>query len=251
MGIYVNPGNENLKEALRSKIFVDKSLFIGIISEFLNTQQKFVSVSRPRRFGKSMIGNLMKAYFSKWCDSREIFSNLKIANEPCFEENLNKFNVLHIDLGGFFSSSENKNEVLLNLKSKLLEDFIEEFPDIKFSEKDSVADLIMKVYKKTNTQFVIIIDEYDVLVRERTHEDIFKAYLELLNSLFKNDAMNPAIALAYLTGILPIVRDKVQLKLNVFEESTMLSPFGFEQFFGFTKEETEALCKTYGMSFAE
>ena len=259
MGIYVNPGNENLKEALRSKIFVDKSLFISKISEFLNTQQKYVCVSRPRRFGKSMIGNLMKAYFSKGCDSLSLFENLEIANPPKkdnepvfdFRENLNKFNVLHIDLGGFFSSSKNKNEILLNLYSELLEDFRKEFHQIEFSDKDSLAEMIQRVYTETNTQFVIIIDEYDVLVRERIPEDIFKEYLELLNSLFKNNELSPAIALAYLTGILPIVRDKVQSKLNVFEESTMLSPFGFEKFFGFTKEETEALCNEYGMSFAE
>ena len=131
MGIYVNPGNENLKEALRSKIFVDKSLFICKISEFLNTQQKYVCVSRPRRFGKSMIGNLMKAYFSKGCDSREIFENLKIANLPKedaqsenaqknppfdFRTNLNKFNVLSIDLGAMFSSSQDKKDILTNLK---------------------------------------------------------------------------------------------------------------------------------------
>ena len=96
MGIYINPGNENLKKALNSEIFIDKSLFISKISKFLNTEQRFICVSRPRRFGKTMIGNLMKAYFSKGCDSREIFSKLKIANEPCFEENLNKFNVLSI-----------------------------------------------------------------------------------------------------------------------------------------------------------
>ena len=251
MGIYINPGNENLKKALNSEIFVDKSLFIGKISKFLNTEQRFICVSRPRRFGKTMIGNLMKAYFSKGCDSREIFSKLKIANDPCFGENLNKFNVLSIDLGGFFSSSKNKNEILSNLYGKLLEDFIEEFPYIEFFERDSVADLIMKVYKHTNTQFIIIIDEYDVLVREQIPEDIFKSYLELLNSLFKNDALNPAIAFAYLTGILPIVRDKVQSKLNVFKESTMLEPFGLEEFFGFTKAEVKALCRAYKMKFKE
>ena len=251
MGIYINPGNENLKKALNSEIFVDKSLFIGKISKFLNTEQRFICVSRPRRFGKTMIGNLMKAYFSKGCESKEIFSKLKIANDPCFGENLNKFNVLSIDLGGFFSSSKNKNEILSNLYGKLLEDFIEEFPYIEFYEKDSVADLIMKVYKHTNTQFIIIIDEYDVLVREQIPEDIFKSYLELLNSLFKNDALNPAIAFAYLTGILPIVRDKVQSKLNVFKESTMLEPFGMEEFFGFTKAEVKALCKQYKMKFKE
>ena len=252
MGIYVNPGNENLKIALNSQIFVDKSLFIKKISSFLNTEQRFVCVSRPRRFGKTMIANLMKAYFSKGCDSREIFSKLKIANDPCFGENLNKLNVLSIDLGGFFSSSKNKNEVLLNLYDKLLTDFKEEFPDIEFSEKDSVADLIAKVYKRTDTQFIIIIDEYDVLVREQISKDIFKAYLELLNSLFKNDALNPAIAHAYITGILPIVRDKVQSKLNTFKiESTMLMPWGLEAYFGFTKEETEDLCKQFDMSFEE
>ena len=266
MGIYVNPGNENLKEALRSKIFVDKSLFICKISEFLNTQQKYVCVSRPRRFGKSMIGNLMKAYFSKGCDSREIFENLKIANPPKddaqsenvqknppfdFRTNLNKFNVLSIDLGAMFSSSQDKKDILTNLKNWLLKDFRKEFPDIEFSESDPVSKMILDVYDKTKIQFIIIIDEYDVLVRERIPEDIFKSYLELLNSLFKNNELSPAIALAYLTGILPIVRDKVQSKLNVFKESTMLSPFGMEEFFGFTKEETEALCNEYGMSFAE
>lgn len=251
MGIYINPGNENLKIDLNSKIFVDKSLFIKKISDFINTDCRFICVSRPRRFGKTMIGNLMKAYFSKGCDSKEIFENLKIANDPCFEENLNKFNVLSIDFGGFFSSSKNKNEVLLNLYNELLEDFRKEFPSIKFSEKDSVAKMIQRVYTETNTQFIIIIDEYDVLVREQIPEDIFKSYLELLNSLFKNNELSPAIALAYLTGILPIVRDKVQSKLNVFKESTMLEPFGLEEFFGFTKAEVKALCREYKMKFKE
>ena len=266
MGIYVNPGNENLKEALRSKIFVDKSLFIGKISELLNTQQKFICVSRPRRFGKTMIANLMKAYFSKGCDSKEIFEKLKIANPPKkegedektqnvrlfdFKEYINKFNVLHVDLGSFFSSAENKNDILKNLKNKLHKDFKNEFPNIEFDTNDSISDLILETYTKTSTQFIIIIDEYDVLVRERISENIFKEYLDLLNSLFKNDALNPAIALAYLTGILPIIRDKVQSKLNVFDESTMLASFGFEEFFGFTKEEVESLCDEYGMNFAE
>ena len=269
MGIYVNPGNENLKIDLNSKIFVDKSLFIKKIREFINTDNRFICVSRPRRFGKTRIGSLMKAYFSKGCDSLDIFENLQIANPPekettetqnqikkpekkfDFRENLNKFNVLSIDLGAMFSSSKNKDEVLANLYSELLEDFRKEFPGIEFAEKDSLAKMIQRVYTETNTQFVIIIDEYDVLVRERIPENIFKEYLELLNSLFKNNELSPAIALAYLTGILPIVRDKVQSKLNVFEESTMLSPFGFEKFFGFTKEETESLCSEYGMSFSE
>ena len=251
MGIYVNPVNENLKKALNSEIFVDKSLFIGKISKFLNTEQRFICVSRPRRFGKTMIGNLMKAYFSKGCDSKEMFSNLKIAQESCFEENLNKFNVLSFDLGAVFNTAENRKDVLKYLRNKLLEDFIDEFPNIEFSNEDSVADLIIKVYKYSKTQFIIIIDEYDTLVRERQSESLLEEYRSFLNSLFKNNELSPAIALAYLTGILPIQRDRVQSKLNNFRESTVLSPFGFEEFFGFTKDETRALCEDYGMSFEE
>ena len=251
MGIYVNPGNENLKEALRSEIFVDKSLFISKISSFINTRQKFICVSRPRRFGKSMIGDLMKAYFSKGCDSKKLFSKLKIAKKPNFEKNINKFNVIAIDFGARYSITEDKNNIIPELRKDLLEDFQKEFPDIDFSDADSIAKMILRVYDKTKEQFIIIIDEYDVLVRQQVSAGIFQDYLNFLNSLFKNNELSPAIALAYLTGILPIVRDKIQSKLNVFKESTMLDPMGFENFFGFTKTETKALCKKYKMSFKE
>ena len=251
MGIYVNPSNENLKEALRSEIFVDKSLILKKFCGLMNTKQKFVCISRPRRFGKTTVRDLMTAYFSKGCDSLALFENLKIANEPCFKENLNKFNTLTIDLGAFYSTVQNKKDILKNLREYILEDFRNEFPDIEFSEKDPIARMIQHIYTKTGTKFVIIIDEYDVLVRERVSEELLKEYLELLNSLFKNNELSPAIALAYLTGILPIIRDKVQSKLNVFEESNMLDPFGMEEFFGFTKDEVEALCDRYEMSFAE
>ncbi|MBO4700111.1 AAA family ATPase, partial [bacterium] len=104
MGIYINAGNENFKEALNSEIFVDKSLVLQKFCKFMNTKQKFICVSRPRRFGKSIVRDLMVAYFSKGCDSREMFSNLKIALEPCFEQNLNKFNVMAIDLGALYNA---------------------------------------------------------------------------------------------------------------------------------------------------
>jgi len=252
MGIYINPGNENLKEALNSEIFVDKSSILKKFCGLMNTKQKFVCISRPRRFGKTTVRDLMAAYFSKGCDSREIFENLKIAEVPYFENNLNKFNVLSLDMGFFYNDSEDKNDVLKKLRKELLEDFRKEFKDIEFDEDDSIAKMIQRTYDKTNTQFVIIIDEYDTLIREKVGEEMIEKYRGLLNSLFKSEPLSSAIALAYLTGILPIVRDKVQSKLNNFTiQSTMLMPWGFEEYFGFTKEEVEALCDRYGMSFAE
>ena len=245
MGVYINAGNENLKRALNSEIFVDKSLVLQKLCSLLNTNQNFLCVSRPRRFGKTMVRDLMVAYFSKGCDSRKMFSELKIAQSPCFEENLNKFNVIAIDLGAIYNAAEDRDEVLKNLKAYLLKDFRKEFPNVDFDDQVSAAEMIRQAYDETKTQFIIIIDEYDTFIRERQSETLIGEYRSFLNSLFKNNELSPAIALAYLTGILPIERDKVQSKLNNFKESTVLSPFGFEEFFGFTKEETEALYNRY------
>ncbi|MBO4698648.1 AAA family ATPase [bacterium] len=251
-GTYLNPGNENFKAALAEEIFVDKSLVLKKFCAVMNTMaSKFICVSRPRRFGKSIVGKIMAAYFSKGCDSRELFKDLKIAKEECFEKNLNKFNVISIDLGAAFSGARNKNEIISELENRLREDFAAIFYDIKFEETDSVARMIQRVYSLTGEQFVIIIDEYDVLIREKVDDELLRTYLEFLNSLFKNNELSPAIALAYLTGIMPVIRDKVQSKLNNFMESTMLQPFGFEEYFGFTKEEVKSLCERYGMNFEE
>ena len=251
MGIYINAGNEGLKEALASEIFVDKSLVLAKLCSLVNTRQKFICVSRPRRFGKTTVRDLMVAYFSKGCDSKALFSDLKIAKEPCFEHNLNKFNVIAMDLGALYNSTEDKNDVLKNLKNKLFKDFRKEFPEIEFNETDSVSDMILEVNTGTKEQFIIIIDEYDTLIRERQSEALLEEYRSFLNSLFKNNELSPAIALAYITGILPVERDKIQSKLNNFDEYTMLDPDMTAEFFGFTKEETEELCNEYGMSFAE
>ena len=251
MGFYINAGNENLKRALNSEIFVDKSLILQKLCSLLNTNQSFICVSRPRRFGKTTVRDLMVAFFSKGCDSREMFSNLKIAHDPCFEENLNKFNVIAVDLGAVFNTVENRIDVLKNLRKEFLEDFRNEFQDIEFSDEDSIAKMIMRVYAVTKIQFIIIIDEYDTLIRERQSESLLEEYRSFLNSLFKNNELSSAIALAYLTGILPIQRDRVQSKLNNFNESTILSPLGLEEFFGFTKAEVKALCKEYKMKFKD
>lgn len=251
MGIYINPGNENLKMALNSEIFVDKSLILKKFCSLMNTNQRFVCVSRPRRFGKTTVHNLMTAYFSKGCDSYELFKNLKIANESCFKENLNKFNVISVDFGAVFNTVENKNDVLKYLKKEFLEDFRKEFPNIEFSNEDSIAKMVMRVYTETKSQFIIIIDEYDTLIRERRSEALLEEYRSFLNSLFKNNELSPAVAFAYLTGILPIQRDRVQSKLNNFKEYTMLAPAWSSEFFGFTKEEVKSLCDRYEMSYAE
>lgn len=98
MGIYLNPDNIDFQIALNSKIYVDKSEMIKHINAQIYTEQRFICVSRPRRFGKSMTANMLVAYYSRGCDSKEMFSKYKIASDSSFEKHLNKYNVIHINI---------------------------------------------------------------------------------------------------------------------------------------------------------
>ena len=251
MGIYVNPDEELLKMSVNSRIYVDKSMILNELNQVLNTEERFVCVARPRRFGKSMAGNMIAAYYGKKANSRSILEKLKIAQTSDFETYLNAFNVIHIDINGIYSNSSRDEDIVPLFTAEVREELMEEFPECGLMETDSLSSCIKKVYKKTKVKFVVILDEYDVLVREKVKASIFEPYLAFLNGMFKNANLMPAFALVYLTGVLPIVRDKIQSKLNLFTEYIMTAPMQLAEFVGFTEEETRALCKQYDMDFEE
>ena len=251
MGIYLNPSNVGLKEILAGDIFVDKTMLISELNKFIDKGNKYICVSRPRRFGKTIATNIMCAYYSKGCDSREIFSKLKISKAKNYEQYLNKLNFIKIDVASEYQNARVKDEMLIDLQAKLLREFRAQFPKIKFRDNETLANCMMEVYSATGETFVIILDEYDCLVRNQFGTNLFANYLEFLNGLFKSDTLKPAIALAYLTGILPIVRDRVQSKLNNFREYTILNAYNLAEFVGFTEKEVKPLCKKYKVDFAQ
>ncbi|MCQ2193878.1 MAG: ATP-binding protein [Paludibacteraceae bacterium] len=254
MGLYLNPNAEAFTEDKNTRIYVDKSLVIGELNKLVSTREDFVCMSRPRRFGKSMVGNMISAYYSKGCDTREIFSKMKVGQEPEYDKYLNKFNVIKLDLNGWYQKSvigRCVDDLFEILSDCLTKEFKQEFPNIEFKDNSSLPTCVGNVYAQTGEKFVIIIDEYDVLVRERVPEKLFQDYLSFLNALFKDTTLRPAIALAYITGIIPIVRDKIQSKLNEFWEYTMLRPRQFAGYIGFTEMEVEDLCNQYNVDYEE
>ncbi len=251
MGIYLNPNNENFERITRREIYVDKTMMISVINRFMETDNTYLCVSRPRRFGKTIAGNMLSAYFSKGCDSRSLFSPYKISSDPSFESNLNKLNVIQIDMNSEYKNERDNENLLNNLQDKIVAEFARQFPEISFGEKESVGNCILKAYAEKGERFVIIMDEYDVLVRENVSLKLFSQYLDFLNGLFKSNTLRPAISLAYITGILPVIRDRVQSKLNNFEEYTILDAGKLAEFIGFTSPEVEVLCKSYGTNFEE
>ena len=251
MGIYLNPNNENFKATLTRKIYVDKTMMISVINEFMSEDNKYICISRPRRFGKTIAGNMLSAYFSKGADSRTLFAPYKIASDPSFERNLNRLNVIKIDMNSEYRIERDKENLLNNLTDKVLAEMKAQFPTVKINEKGAIAQALIDVYAALGEQFVIIIDEYDVLVRENVPQSLFTQYLDFLNGLFKSDTVRPAIALAYLTGILPVVRDRIQSKLNNFEEYTILDAGELAEFIGFTSDEVKDLCLQYDVAYEE
>lgn len=251
MGIYLNPGNEVFRRITSAEIYVDKSMLLEVTNNMLDTVNSYVCVSRPRRFGKTVAGNMIAAYYSKGCDSSAIFDGLKISGVPGYREHLNKHNVIKIDVNSEYQNTVDKEHLIKSLTENIKAEMRTEFPDVTFEESDSFANCIQKTYAANGATFIILMDEYDVLVREQVSRKLFDEFLGFLNGLFKSDTIRPAISLAYLTGILPIVRDKVQSKLNNFREYTMLDAGKFAEFVGFTGDEVKALCDRYDVDFDE
>ena len=251
MGIYLNPGYENFRRTLAADIYVDKTMMIKEINRFIDTGNNYICISRPRRFGKTIAGNMLNAYYSKGCDARELFAPYKIAQEPSFEEKLNKYNVIKIDMNSEYQNSRDKEHFLTRLEEEIAEEMQKQFPDVPLKAESSLAQNILKIYSETGETFILLIDEYDVLVREQVPQELFHAFLSFLNGLFKSDTLRSAISLAYLTGILPVVRDKIQSKLNNFKEYTILDAGVLSEFVGFTDEEVRALCAEKKIDYTE
>ena len=251
MGIYLNPNNAMMKKLLNSKIYVDKSLLLRELNSLVNTGDCFVCVSRPRRFGKTMASAMIAAYYSKGCDSSDIFASLKISSDKSFKEHLNKYNVIQFDVNTFYKRTNASKDMIDSITSTIVSELLDEFPQAKIQADDTLENAIIKAWSATGEAFIIIMDEYDVLVREKVSQDLFDKYLNFLSSLFKNSTLKPAIALAYLTGILPIVRDKIQSKMNEFDEYSMLNARQFSDFTGFTEDEVKSLCNEYNMDYQE
>ncbi len=251
MNIYLNPDNIGFKRILSAKIYVDKTMLISELNKFIDNGNQYICVSRPRRFGKTIAANMLCAYYSKGCDSREIFKDLKISKADNYEKYLNKLNFIKIDVASEYQNAIDKDNMLNKLTNFVKGEFVNQFPKVDFSSAESIADCMLRVYAATNETFVIILDEYDSLVRMNVSKNLFDKYLMFLNGLFKSDTVRSAISLAYITGILPVVRDKVQSKLNNFKEYTILEARELAEFIGFTDEEVSALCEKYQINHTE
>lgn len=257
MGMYLNPGKKRFEMSVSSEIFIDKTEMIRYINSLINTNQRYVCVSRPRRFGKTMAADMLCAYYGREADSRELFEKRKIAeNRPsqitdqtdAWDAYLGKFDVIRLVMTDFINSRRSVTEAISTLRLRLLEDLSEAYPDTRYDEADFQYSF-EKFYRQSQTQFVIIIDEWDAVFREYPEDkEGQKKYLDFLRDWLKDKEY---VALAYMTGILPIKKYGKHSALNMFDEYSMLQPMQMASYTGFTENEVRNLCDTFEMSYPE
>ena len=249
MGIYLNPDNIDFQDAINSKIYVDKTELMKYTNDVIRTEDKYICVSRPRRFGKSMAANMLVAYYSRGCDSKEMFSGYKIATAPSFEKHLNKYNVIHINMVNFLGEAKNVDEMIHFIEEDVIDEITEEYPDIKMPRRVTLLNVLNKVFTQLKVPFIFIIDEWDCVFRDKKNDKAEQEkYLDFLRDLLKNQSY---VALAYMTGILPIKKYGKHSALNMFTEIAMTNSREYTEFTGFTESEVKELCEQYEMPFDE
>ena len=255
MGKYVNPGNSAFQRIVKTGKYVDKTGMIEFTNNIINDLRPLICFSRPRRFGKSIAAHMLTAYYSRGCDSREIFSGLKVSELSTFEDELNKNTVIYIDMQDIRSFAIRKkrlDDIVPLMQEEVINELKKEYPDIIKEDENDVPNALADINIKTGEQFIVIIDEWDCLFREeKNNEEIQEKYVNFLRGMFKGGSADSFMKLAYITGILPIKKYGTQSALNNFNEYTMLEPFGLAEYVGFTEDEVKNLCETYNMDFSE
>ncbi|MGM9977535.1 MAG: AAA family ATPase [Clostridium sp.] len=237
MSIYLNTKNplEKFKELFREKYFVDKSMIIEKMNEVLETASKYICITKPRRFGKSSVADMLGAYYSKAFDSKEIFDKLNISKSKSYKKNINKYNVINISFNETTIISKSYEKYISRIVSLLKEDILDAFPNVHIKDNYEIFDIL----SETNEKFIFIIDEWDYIFSHNLFEENQNDFLEFLRNLLKDKSY---VALAYMTGVLPIKKYSTGSALNMFDEYTMLKDPLYSEYFGFVEEEVENLC---------
>ena len=253
MGVYLNPGKQRFQMAINSEIYVDKTEMIQHINSVINTNQRYVSVSRPRRFGKTMAADMLCAYYDRSADSRSLFEGTNLfdnrdSSEQSWDRYLNCFDVIRLVMTDFIKSDVEVTGSLNRLSTRVLAELKVEYPSVEVDESDFPFSF-EKFYYESKRQIVVIIDEWDAIFRIKPDDKKGqKQYLDFLRDWLKDKEF---VALAYMTGILPIKKYGEHSALNMFDEYSMTQPMQLAEYTGFTNKEVRQLCDKYNMDYSE
>lgn len=253
MGIYLNSSSAygSFCRDCESAYYVDKTDILREIVPMVApidggrmSNMRYVAITRPRRFGKTVMANMIASYFNKGVDSHVQFDRLMVAQRPWYREHLNRHNVIHISLNESLDEITSYGEYIGRIKSKLLLDLRMAYPDAHIAEDDTVWYALTKVYEYCgHEQFIFVLDEWDYIYHQRfMTADDKAAYTRFLSMLLKDKAY---VEMAYMTGILPIAKYSTGSELNMFLEYSMATRTKYSEYYGFTDAEVDDLYQRY------
>ena len=246
MGIYLNSSSPYslYKSEYTRPYFVDKSKLLRELMPLAEQGNAHVCITRPRRFGKTVMANMIGAFFSKGADSSDIFDTLQIARDKDYRKYLNQYNVIYIDFSKMPGNCKSYEEYISRIEERLKRDLLKADPEIEIYPEDSLWDILESIFDEYNGQkFIFIFDEWDCIFHKNfvTQGDR-QSYISFLSNLLKDHAY---VSMSYMTGILPISKYSSGSELNMFIEYTMASEEKFSDDFGFTESEVDILYKRY------
>ena len=179
MGIFVNPGNGAFQVAVNSEIYVDKTGLLTYTNKVMNTLQGYICNSRPRRFGKSIAANMLTAYYSRGCDSEEMFSELEIGKSEDFNKHLNKYDVIHLDIQWCMEPAGGAEQAVSYISEETIAELKEYYPKALTEETKSLPEALSQINAITGKKFIVIIDEWDALLRDETASQKFRMNISI------------------------------------------------------------------------
>ena len=252
MGLYLNPGNDAFAISIYDDIYIDKTNLIDFTNSRIGKRKRYLCISRPRRFGKSMTAEMLTAYYSRECDSRDLFKNCKISKSASFQEHLNQYNVLSLNIQQLLSGAGSTPNLVSYIQTEVIKELKEAYGQYIQENETRLSKALELIYTKNQEKkrgFIFVLDEWDCIFREAaSDEDAQRVYLDFLRDLFKDRTY---VAMAYMTGILPIKKYGTHSALNIFDELSMTNGGKCAEYVGFTESEVKNLCKKYKMDFSE
>ena len=235
MGTYLNPPKFLFSRYIEDEIYVDKSGIFKYLNQWLGKDPGYICLTRPRRFGKSMAAAMIAVYYCNAYDSHDLFDKRAVHRLKSYEEHINQYAVISFDAQSFRDRVVDAMDYVPRLHKDICAELKQEWPEC--TQGNNVADMLIQLNKATGTKFVIIIDEWDsIFRRDKGNKEATKAWVQFLRSVFKGAEAKQYMALAYITGILPIAKYDVESSLNLFREYTILDSHPLEPFFGFTEK---------------
>lgn len=245
MGLFLNSiaSYDKFKMISQDPYFVDKSAVIEELIPALGREQRFFCIVRPRRFGKTVMANMIGAFFGKARESNDVFGHLAIAKSQWYTKHLNRHEVIYLDCSEVPKECRDYRSYISRIEDGLYQDLAQAYPELELDQSKAVWDLLSLIFEEKEQKFLFVIDEWDALFHMPfIGEEDKQEYLLFLKSLLKGKSY---VEFAYMTGILPIAKYSEGSELNMFLEYDMATKIRFGQYYGFLHSEVDLLYEKY------